>query len=117
VSPVLVVAFGLGSGRPETIVALVMGALAVLALFCWRAAADRVLQRRPIAGDAQALLWSDALRSNAVRFGMPVPAALAMTAMMLALGLLTVSISQLVRSASRPWQRRLHPELAKEATA
>ena len=35
----------------------------------------------------------------------------------LSLGLLSVSISQLVRTASRRWQRRLHPELAKGATA
>ena len=139
VLPVIVIATGLDGGRPEAIAALVLGCLGVIATFGWRIAADRVLRSRPISGDAPALAWSDALRSDAVRFGMPVPAALATSAYALVLGTLAVAlessgnrfggvimmggvavilvgfaavtIGQLVTGASRRWQRRLHPSL------
>jgi hypothetical protein len=143
--PVIVVATGLGQGRPELIAALVLGGLGVLATIGWRVAADRVLRNRPITGDARSLVWSDALRSDAVRLGGPVAAALATSAFALALGTLgvelessgsgfggvlvsfgitviligfaAVTISQQVTAASRRWQRQLHPALSEGGTA
>lgn len=141
--PAVVLATGLDGGRSEAIAALVLGALGVLATIGWRAAADRVLHSRPISGDLRSLAWSDALRSDAVRFGMPVPAALATSAFALSLGSLGLAlassgsrfgqsfvlfgvaailcgfagatIAQQVSGASRRWQRRLQPALAAPA--
>lgn len=141
--PAVVLATGLGSGRPEAIAAHVLGALGVLATIGWRAAADRVMQSRPISGDLRSLAWSDALRSDAVRFGMPVPGALATSAYALCLGCLGLAlessgsrfgpslvlvgvaviscgfagatIAQQVSGASRRWQRRLQPAAAAPA--
>jgi hypothetical protein len=131
--PAIVLATRLGDGRAEPIAALVLGALGVLTTVGWRAAADRVLRRRPISGDLRSLAWSDALRSDAIRFGMPVPAALAASAYALilgtiaaalessgnrfggvllsfgvaviAIGLAGVTIGQLATGASRRWHR------------
>ncbi len=145
VLPALVLATGLGDGRPEAIAALVSGVLAALSLLAWRTAADRVLRRRPISGDERSLVWSDALRSDAVRFGMPVPAAFAASAyalvlgtvaaalessgsrfggvlltfgvLVIILGFLGVTINQLVHHPSRRWQQRLHPALSEGGPA
>lgn len=135
--PAQILVAGIDGGRPEAVAALVLGGLGVLAIVGWRATAERVLRSRPISGDLRSLAWSDALRSDAVRFGMPVPAALATSAYALslgslglaldssgsrfgavvvsfgvaviALGLAGVTIGQLATGASRRWQRRLQP--------